>query len=123
MVLTRMISPPRQAATIFSRHLESGPTNFFFVEPVCRTQNSRVIRQFPANDVAVTFMAKRNQPLERQVLNWHSWLRLRASMLRCWRAPSGFLRNAIKTLGLEGNPSGPFNGQESLTIAFWHEIR
>src|SRR5215831_9211742 len=55
MVWTRMISPARPAATTFSRHLQSGPTNSFCAEPVCRTQNSRVIRRFPANEVAGKF--------------------------------------------------------------------
>src|SRR5262249_9283228 len=62
MVWTRMISPAQPAATIFSRHSQSGPTNSFCAEPVCRTQNSRVIRRFPANEVAGTFDASAISP-------------------------------------------------------------
>jgi hypothetical protein len=59
-------------ATIFSRHSQSGPTNSFFVEPVCRTQNSRVTRPFPANDLAVTFGGKCEQRQHGKFYS-HTW--------------------------------------------------
>src|SRR5215472_13723637 len=68
MVWTRMISPARPAATTSSRHSQSGPTNSFCAEPVCRTQNSRVIRRFPANEVAGTFDASAISPPNGELL-------------------------------------------------------